>query len=386
MKETSQGKYIYIYIVRIIAAFLVSWGHFVTVGCYNENSIYGVISNIPNGILLPVSTHSLWKLEGFFYARFQLEFGIVGVALFFLVSGYLIPHLQEKYNPPERMPMLLFRRMERIYPVTFICVIMVGLTVYISSAIRYPLRNYVESVLVSGTFTGTEMTMGVMWYLQVLMFLYVICTLVPKIDIKNLTYVYGILFLLVLIPAALKDYPQCWIFSNIEWVARYCGIPLLGSAAYLLKDERSVCRKIVDFAWFFLLTLMLLRLDSVLYGTQHTYTNWQTYIAAFIIIAASVLLSKLVGKSAKLVKMLSTADKYLFHFYLVHVAIGFTAIYWLRMIDVNPYICVAAAYAVSVAAAVIAFYLTALLRRFVNAIYSNLMKKTKDVFRGEQVC
>lgn len=256
------------------------------------------------------------------------------------------------------MPLLLFKRMERMYPVTFVCVAMAGLIGWISQGIIFPLRSYVETGLVSMTFTGTERTLGVSWYLMVLMFVYLICTLVPRISLTNLTYVYGFLYALVVLPAALADYPQWQIFGNLEYVAKFCGIPLMGTAAALLEKETSLFRKVVDMAWFFILTLGLLRLDSLLYGTVHSYTNIWTYVAALIIIAISILAAHFIKNGSVIKKWLRRIDKYLFHFYLLHLGAGFTTIYWMRMNGIGVNACVVAAYVISVIAAVAGFYLS----------------------------
>lgn len=288
----NKNEYIFLYIVKIIAAFLVSWGHFLGAGTWQTGYIDGVIKSIPNGTsLLPPNTQSLWRSEAFFVSLINVESAIIGVVLFFFSSGFLIPQLQEKYNRNGNMPLLIFKRLGKLYPVTFVCVSIVGLIVYLSQGIKFSIRNYIDTALVCGTFTGKQMTIGVIWYLLVLVFLYIICTIVPKISLRNLSYVYGILYLFVVLPATLSDYPQCWIFINFEYVAKFCGIPLLGTAVYLLKDEESICRKVVDTIWFFSLSFFLLKLDHLLYGTEHTYTNLWTYIVSFLIVFLSVILA-----------------------------------------------------------------------------------------------
>lgn len=369
-KNESRTSHAYVYLYKIIAAILVSWQHFVVAGTYQASAIDHTIKSIPGGgVFFPPETHILWKLGAFFYDHWEIEFSTVGVVLFFFASGYFIPHLQEKNNQPGRMPLLFLRRLERVYPVTFVCVAIVGVTVWLSQGLCYPFRSYLETGLVSGAYTGQEETLGVIWFLSVLMLVYLIGTLVPKLSLLNLSYVYGVLYLLVVLPAALTNYPQCLIFRNIEDSAKFCGIPLMGTAAALLEKEKSLFRKVVDMVWFFLLMLGLLRLDSLLYGTIHTYTNVATYIASFMIIVVSFLVANWVKNFSKGVEILRRIDQYLFHFYLLHVGIGFTVIYYLRINGVNVYACVAAAYLTSVIVTVIAFHISKGLVQIVRSVY-----------------
>ena len=92
-----RGRTLYFTCIKVFAMLLVMYSHFISVGTYSLE-VPGVISGIMDEPLMPGTTQMLWKIESWAYRVFHIEFAVVGVVLFFLVSGYFIPALQEKYN------------------------------------------------------------------------------------------------------------------------------------------------------------------------------------------------------------------------------------------------------------------------------------------------
>lgn len=305
---------------------------------------------------MPSDTHVLWKVEAFFYGLLHVEAAVIGVVLFFLMSGFFLPRLQEKHNVPSQMPRLLISRMKRIYPVTIVCTIVVGLIAYLLQGIKFRAIDYISTALVIPTITRAQATMGVLWYLMVLMFEYLLLSIIPHITLSNLTGIYALLYVMVLIPKMLGEVPEGWIFTNIEYVAKFCGIPLLGAAMYFIRQRKSYFERLTAFLWFFSATFLLLKLDSLLYGTKHTYTNIWTYICSFGIIVLAIMVDKAIAQSANVISLLRNIEKYLFHFYLVHVGVGLTTIFYLRHFNINSYICVLAAYIVSAVVTVVTYH------------------------------
>ena len=354
--ERKKTEYIWIYIVKIIAALLVSWGHLIGTSTWQNESVWGVITQIEGTSLLPSDTHVLWKVEAFFYGLLHVEAAVIGVVLFFLMSGFFLPRLQEKHNVPSQMPRLLISRMKRIYPVTIVCTIVVGLIAYLLQGIKFRAIDYISTALVIPTITRAQATMGVLWYLMVLMFVYLLLSIIPHITLSNLTGIYALLYVMVLIPKMLGEVPEGWIFTNIEYVAKFCGIPLLGAAMYFIRQRKSYFERLIAFLWFFGATFLLLKLDSMLYGTEHTYTNIWTYICSFGIIVLAIMADKAIAQRANVISLLRNIEKYLFHFYLVHVGVGLTTIFYLRHFNINSYICVLAAYIVSAVVTVVTYH------------------------------
>lgn len=184
---------------------------------------------------------------------------------------------------------------------------------------------------------------GLVWYLNVLVFFYLIATVIPQFSIRNLTLVYMGLYMIVGAGRVFGDLPCTNLIMSFCYVAKFCGIPLLGTAVYFLKEQRWLDR-IVVFLWFFVLTLGLLRFESYLNGTVHCYTNAKTFYFAFALVFIAWILGKYAKGSERVKRFLKKADQILLPFYLVHFSVGFNVIYWLRKFDVNVYICVFAAY------------------------------------------
>ena len=68
------------------------------------------------------------------------------------------------------------------------------------------------------------------------------------------------------------------------------------------------------------------------------------------------MVDKAIAQSANVISLLRNIEKYLFHFYLVHVGVGLTTIFYLRHFNINSYICVLAAYIVSAVVTVVTYH------------------------------
>ena len=143
-------------ILRFIALFFVSIAHFVSVTTWGRD-VPGVINGILDEPMLSSTTHILWKVEAYIYQHFKLQFGIIGVVIFFLISGYFIPELQAKYNrlalsetTTKTIPHLLFTRLKKLYPTVFIAVLLNGILVYITENIHYNWYDYLGTATLGG--------------------------------------------------------------------------------------------------------------------------------------------------------------------------------------------------------------------------------------------
>lgn len=336
--------------IKAVALLLVSWAHYVSVGTWAVE-VPGILNGTLETPLLPAKEHSLYRLESFFFNRFGIQFGVIGVVLFFLVSGYLAPRMQIKYN---RICLwggddcLLFSRMRRIYPTLFVCVFLNAILVASTQRIVYSWGDYLSTATVTVSITKSESTMGVLWYLMVLFFVYVLLTLVPRITLENLTMVYIFLFILVFLPKAVGDFEYAWLIANLQFVAKYSGIILLGAAGFLSKDCKWI-RRGICLTWFFVLSFGLLVFARYLYGDESTYSLLNTYIAVFVIIVTLKALDSFAGKVVdRFQRLISFINRISLPFYLLHVHFGIITIYYFRKSGAGVVLSVFAAYTVSV--------------------------------------
>lgn len=354
-----QGKTLYITCTKIFAMLLVMYGHFISVGTW-ATEIGGVINGTMVEPLIPSTTQRLWEVEFVSLSLFNIQFAIVGVVLFFLMSGYFIPGMQRRYNHAHsdkhaHVLALLLSRLVKFYPVMIICVILNGLVAYFAQGIQYSIADYIGTALLISFIMPVQSTMGVTWYLHVLVFSYIIATMIPKLTAVNLNVVYLFLFVCSFLPRILGNSSISWIAWNLENVSKYAGIVFLGTYVSLSKEFRSNLYRAIGFVWFFLLTFALQKVNETLYQNFTTYSEFNTYLFAFLIIAAfyggCYLLRNHVNE--KFQKVLFFIENVSFPYYLVHVHFGMISMYYLKQLGVNSYINVVCATIVSAVVAVL---------------------------------
>ena len=327
----------------------VSWGHLVTGAALSTTILLDAGLDSSLSPLLPPEQYPLWKPDMWLITHHGIPMAWIGTTIFFLASGFLIPRMQEKYNADCESPYLLQSRLTKLFPHMLVCTIMIGLVCYLSQHVTFPLATYLSSITLSQNWTGIPAINGTMWYILVLVLFYLIATLIPRFTLTNLTFVYLGLYLLIGIPTLFRDQPFFGFLSRITYSAKFCGLLLLGTGAYLLRGK-SWYKKAFDFFWFYTLTIKLFIFESYLYGTETSFTNPKNYYAAFCIIALIYLLTKKFSME-KALPLLKKIDEIQLPFYLLHFCCGYTAIYWLSQYHVNSYICLLSAYLVSICAA-----------------------------------
>ena len=123
--RTTGDRLIFIHVLRGFAAFLVVFWHIggmfwrnqpacSTLGFFPENT----------GFDFPVWANILEKLN-----HIQIDIGMIGVSLFFLISGFLIPNSLKKYTPIE----FLKKRVMRLYPVYAVALTLTCAVLFVSA-------------------------------------------------------------------------------------------------------------------------------------------------------------------------------------------------------------------------------------------------------------
>ena len=358
--------YPFLYFAKFMAAFLVSWGHFVTSGTFSTDLHDAGIMELA-APLLPKEQHVLWYPDMMLILKLGVPVASVGVVVFFLISGFLTPGLQRKYNGQE-IPRLLLSRIARFFPGTLVCTALIGLVMFVGQGVSFPLSSYLITGLLAQTWIHSVPPITyITWYLVALMFFYLIATVVPSFSLKNITLVYAALYVLVGFSGAFEETPMAKWFDEICYVAKFCGIPLLGVAAYELKDK-AWSDRLICFGWFFFLNLGVLRFEAVLHGTEHAYTIVWLYVCAFLVILLAWMIDRAGNWRGEIVSICKKIDELLLPFYLLHFSFGYNTIYLLRKGNISVYICLLAAYVVSFAAAWLPSRLTRLLVRMIACL------------------
>ena len=128
------NRFIYLDILRLLSLMLVMFGHYVLVA---GGALDIPLVMNPNLTLLPIIDNSrwdLWKLEVFLVEYFSTQTAILGVSLFFIITGYLMPAMLERYN---RLEFLI----NRLFPTLIVATLLVSIVVAICQDIHFPVSS-----------------------------------------------------------------------------------------------------------------------------------------------------------------------------------------------------------------------------------------------------
>lgn len=162
-----QKKLLFIDFLRSLACLLVLANHLL---------IYFWIDNksaAQDGLFRPVQifTTSYFPRILNYY---KIDFGIIGVGIFFLITGFLIPLSIKKWTYKR----FLFRRFLRIYPVYLLASIITLFSLFISAKINkiifpYHFIDFLGNFLLIGNFLNTRAFDMVVWTLWIIVNYYV---------------------------------------------------------------------------------------------------------------------------------------------------------------------------------------------------------------------
>jgi len=152
-----QNRFAYLDVLRLIAVVLVMFGHFVSVGG-GATVIPGIISIEYPLPLIDSSSWGMWKFEVFMIETFSTQTAILGVTLFFLVTGYLMPVMTERYSRKG----FLVNRFFRIFPVLFVAMIVLGIFVGATQEIKFDVSSYLASWTLTYPIFGVVPVAGVL--------------------------------------------------------------------------------------------------------------------------------------------------------------------------------------------------------------------------------
>ena len=162
-------RYVHLDILRILATFLVMWQHFVGTGTYEGTIILGIIEDAGSLPLIPEHTHSLNLLEAYMYKYLNTQPAIIGVLIFFLISGYLTAKTMDTKSRKE----FILNRFFRIFPVLFIAIVLAGVLGYAIHGMTFSTKEYITSLTMIYACFGINAIIAVMWTLQIEIYFYI---------------------------------------------------------------------------------------------------------------------------------------------------------------------------------------------------------------------
>ncbi|MDI6527828.1 acyltransferase [Pseudomonas otitidis] len=319
----------YLDVLRIISVLLVMWGHFVMVAG-GAQAIPGIIN--PDVTLLPLIDQTQWSaylFEVFLIEKFSTQSAILGVSIFFLITGYLMPVMCERYTRKE----FLINRFFRIFPTLVAAVAMLGFFLYFTQGITFNAVSYIASITLTYPWFGIVPIAGVLWTLVIEVIFYLIAFLVGVFTLRRLVFIQAILLLTVFLGAAYREHYYLWLAG---YQARFLLFISIGSSIYLAEKEVSALAKIITLLPSVVLSYIGFQLFKLGKVDASTYENLGTHLLSTAIFLGFYHLGPLL--LTRLPRIVDALSDLVYPFYLVHAAIGLVAMALVREHLHQPYL------------------------------------------------
>lgn len=319
----------YLDLLRVVSVILVMWGHFVMVGG-GAQVIPGIIN--PDLTTLPLIDQTQWHaylLEVFLIEAFSTQSAILGVSLFFLITGYLMPMMCARYNRAE----FLLNRFFRIFPTLIAAVVILGIFLYFTQGITFGASTYLASITLTYPWLGIAPIAGVLWTLVIEVLFYFIAFLVGTFTLRRLMFIQAILLLTIFLGVAYREHYYVWLAG---YQSRFLLFITIGSAIYLAEKEEAVLTKAVTLLPSIILSYVGFQIFKLGKVDASTYENLGTHLLAAGIFLIFYHLGPIVLK--RLPKMIDTLADLVYPFYLIHAAIGLVAMALVREHTQQPYL------------------------------------------------
>jgi peptidoglycan/LPS O-acetylase OafA/YrhL len=184
----------YLHLLRGLACILVVFGHIFFIGINGVASITPYVPRITQNIFgaTSASRNVLTSPAIFLGVHLGINFGFLGVSIFFLISGYVICKSLES----ESWKQFLIRRVFRIYPIVLTGVFFTGAVTalyLIPTHIKSPdsVSSLLSSSFILNGFIHKFDAVPVLWSLEIEIFFYVFMTI---LRVSKMTNVQGLLY------------------------------------------------------------------------------------------------------------------------------------------------------------------------------------------------
>lgn len=269
------GKIPFANILRGIAVLSVLIAHYI--GVFGSiKGAYGGFSELP-GRPYPAFLDVLFVIP-------DLNYGPLGVALFFLVSGFVIPFsVTSLYGQKGWRLSFFLARFLRLWPTYFVGLMITLLSLHIAAYItKTELVTTPKMIATQLSFfrdwTGSVQMDGIVWTLEIEAKFYLLACLFASSIVFGRPYLFGLIILLTFIGDHYKvSFPNSWNPpSNFLFAAKYLTYMLIGTAFNLhFRRVISVWKT----------TMMVV----VLYGTFALCSDRESiinYLIAFVLFSA----------------------------------------------------------------------------------------------------
>ena len=163
---------------RLVAAYLVLFGHYFLSGTFDTTSRtwIGKSESLP---LLDKASHFLWVPDIFLLEHAGTASAILGVALFFLISGWVVPSMLARYSKLQ----FITNRVFRIFPMLFFAVFLAAIIQYFfGDRSSLTILSVMSTATLSNQITDQPLSLGVIWILIIEFKFYILLALVGRLN------------------------------------------------------------------------------------------------------------------------------------------------------------------------------------------------------------
>ena len=314
-------------LARLIAAYLVLFGHFVLEGTFgvHDRKWVGKSEALP---LLNKDNQSAWIIDTYLLDNWKTTTAIIGVALFFIISGWIVPPMLHRYSRFQ----FLLNRFFRIFPMLIAAVLA-------SAAIQYQFGDFaslrffdiISTLSLTNQFSGNPMTLGVIWTLIVEFKFYLLLALVGRLNYARIFCAIVAMFFLLGVQIILVKQGYYSVASHALLTSNfmihdfyYIIFMLCGSGLWLLINKDKTSKKPIKEIALTLLIILSFNIYryvmmSALQLRPHQDINIMTQIISFSLIGFCLLFSKNFSTKNFVINILILLSNATYSLYLLHV-------------------------------------------------------------------
>ena len=299
----------------------VSFAHFTYTAHHRTN-----ISGIHNSEVIVANSEWAFLIpDQFLFLHFSTYLGTIGVALFFITTGYLMPLMLERYTRKE----FLLNRAFRIFPTLIVSVLITGGFVTWYYGEEFYTIQFLHSIFLTFQFWNIEPIIPVLWTLVTEIAFYLLCFILGRFTHLKLMYGMGSVALVCF--AA-----HFWHLGPLEYIIKYILIILVGSVLYFLHTHEGNLWGNIGM----LVTALLLWLIVFIY-TEPTAPYSQP---STLVITMAIVLFFLFYPLKPLPCVAQLAD-IVYPLYLLHFTFGLTSMIIVKkFLSDNAYVMIVMAY------------------------------------------
>ena len=311
----------YLDIIRVIAVFLVMYGHFVSVGMFAK-TIPFIINDKYNATLPLLKENFLFDFEIFIIENFHTQLGVIGVSLFFLVTGYLMPVMLEKYSRIQ----FFINRFFRIFPVLIVSTFFTGLLLYFTQDITFSFFSYFTTLTLSYEIFQSIPLIPVLWTLVIEYLFYITCFSLGKFSLKKVIFIN----IAILVICTLVIFFKVSFLYNFVNNIKFINFITIGSYLYFLDKTNSALKIKYLICFSVLFSFFVFQLcDSIVthIANYSMFSNHFLSVSIFLIIRALFENNCINVHFVNIIKKLADL---VYPIYLLHVQFGIVFIYFAR--------------------------------------------------------